>query len=87
MNAIGFFAVQGFDHRVRVVVDAPVNAHGQRLVAYVDGCSAHRRSYMFVPTSLLQISQVCDGENWQDQAEALQVANWIKNLPLPESDA
>ena len=42
---------------------------------------------MFVPTSLLSIPADCDGDNWQDQAEAMYVAEWIKALPLPASDA
>jgi hypothetical protein len=86
MNTIGFHAVQGFDHRVRVVVDAPANQHGQRLVAYKDGCRVVR-GFMLVPAALDAIPANCDGDNWQDQAEAMYVADWIKSLPLPASDA
>lgn len=86
MNAIGFHAVQGFDHRVRVVVDAPANQHGQRLVAYKEGGRVFR-GFMFVPAALESIPANCDGDDWQDQAEAMYVADWIRSLPLPASDA
>lgn len=86
MQALSFFSVQGFDHRVRVVVDSPENQHGQRLVAYKDGGRVVR-GFMFVPTSLFSIPADCDGDNWEDQAEAMYVAEWIEALPLPASDA
>lgn len=86
MQALGFHSVQGFDHRVRVVVDAPVNVYGQRLIAYKDGGRV-LRGFMFVPVDLQSFPAKCDGDNWQDQAEAMYVADWIKALPLPASDA
>jgi len=86
MNAIGYHTVTGFDHRVRVVVDAPANQHGQRLVAYKDGKRVVR-GFMFVPAVLESIPTNCDGDNWQDQAEAMHVAEWIKSQPLPATDA
>lgn len=86
MQALGFHAVLGFDHRVRVVVDAPANQHGQHLVAYRDGGRVVR-GYMFAPADLQPIPANCDGAEWENQAEALYVADWIAALPLPASDA
>lgn len=86
MQTVGFHSVQGFDHRVRVVVDAPANQYGQRLVAYKDGGRVIV-GFMFVPAALRTIPSICDGADWQDQADAIYVADWIKALPLPASDA
>lgn len=86
MQAIGFHTVQDFDHRVRVVVDAPANKYGQRLVAYKEG-GRIVRGFMFVPSELQAMPSDCDGDNWQDAHEAMYVAECIKVLPLPASDA
>lgn len=89
MQAIGFHAVHGFDHRVRVVVDSPANSYGQRLVAYRDGCR-YTSGYMFVPSDLMPIpaaDYANDTDDWENQAEAQAVAVWVRVMPTPASDS
>lgn len=83
MNAVGYHEVSGFDHRVRVVTDAPANEHGQRFVAYRDGC-AYVGGYMYAPADLRAIPADCD--DWRSAAaEAIAVAAYVQAMPAPRS--